>query len=124
MTPKTCAKLPESREPTLDAMDDIAIIALRLQLPAVYGYREFAEAGGLMSYSYCVTSHLRRRDIVVLGALQQGQRGRDRAIALTSRARMVAIEFGIWRSGRKGGASRFVTAGYGKLREQRGGTNC
>jgi hypothetical protein len=27
MTPKTCAKLPESREPTLDAMDDIAIIA-------------------------------------------------------------------------------------------------
>ena len=35
--------------------------------------------------------------------------------------RMVAIEFGIWRSGRKGGASGSMTVGNGKFREERGG---
>ena len=35
---------------------------------------------------------------------------------------MVAIEFGMCRSGRKGGSSGSVTVGYGKLREQPGGT--
>ena len=49
-------------------------------------------------------------------------------VVLTSatirRRRMVAIEFGMWRSGRKGGASGSVTVGYGRLREQRGGTRC
>src|SRR5665647_1723619 len=35
---------------------------------------------------------------------------------------MVAIEFGMWRSGRSGGSSGSVTVGYGKFREQRGGT--
>ena len=29
---------------------EIAAVASRLRLPAIYGYREFAEAGGLMSY--------------------------------------------------------------------------
>ena len=35
---------------TLSQRREIATIVARLQLPAVYGYREFAEAGGLMSY--------------------------------------------------------------------------
>ena len=35
---------------------------------------------------------------------------------------MVAIEFGIWRSGRKGGTSGSIIVGYGRLREQCGGT--
>jgi hypothetical protein len=62
--------------------------------------------------------------VIAFGALQHGQRGRVRAIAIISRMRMVAIEFGMCRSGRKGGASGSVTAGYGKLREQSGGTWC
>jgi hypothetical protein len=33
---------------------------------------------------------------------------------------MVAIEFGMWRLGRNGGSSGFVTVGNGRLREQRG----
>ena len=46
-----------------------------------------------------------------------------------SRWRMVAIEFGTCRSGRKGGSSGSVTVGYGKFREQPGrarsrGGNC
>lgn len=41
---------------------------------------------------------------------------------MINRRRMVAIEFGIWRSGRKGGTSGSIIDGYDKLREQRGGT--
>jgi hypothetical protein len=43
-------------------------------------------------------------------------------MAVMIRRRMVATEFGICRSGRKGGASGSVTVGYGKLPEQRGAT--
>ena len=49
--------------------------------------------------------------MVVVGAWQHGQRGKALMIALISRMRMVAIEFGIWRSGRKGGAPGSITAG-------------
>jgi len=39
--------------PTLNsARADIVAIVARLRLPAMYGFREFAEAGGLMSYGY------------------------------------------------------------------------
>jgi hypothetical protein len=53
---------------------------------------------------------------------QHGQRGKHLMIAAMSLRRMVAIEFEMCRSGRKGGSSGSVTVGYGKLREQRGGT--
>ena len=35
---------------TLSQRSEIAAVAGRLRLPAIYGYREFAEAGGLMPY--------------------------------------------------------------------------
>src|SRR5258706_3166041 len=35
---------------TFSQRSEIATLASRLRLPAVYGYREFAEAGGLISY--------------------------------------------------------------------------
>jgi putative ABC transport system substrate-binding protein len=35
---------------TLNQRSEIARHASRLRLPAIYGYREYAEAGGLMSY--------------------------------------------------------------------------
>ncbi len=35
---------------TFSQRSEIAALASRLRLPAVYGYREFAEAGGLISY--------------------------------------------------------------------------
>src|SRR5258708_28092546 len=53
---------------------------------------------------------------------QHGHRGNRLTIAAMSLRRMVAIEFGMCRSGRKGGSSGSVTVGYGKLREQSGGT--
>ena len=53
---------------------------------------------------------------------QQGHRESVLTSATINRRRTVAIEFGIWRSGRKGGTSGSITGGYGRLREQRGGT--
>ena len=35
---------------TFSQRNEIARLALRLKVPAIYGYREFAEAGGLISY--------------------------------------------------------------------------
>ena len=46
-----------------------------------------------------------------LGAPQVGQRGRLCTTALVKRKRMVAIEFGTWRSGRKGGSSGLIILG-------------
>jgi hypothetical protein len=42
---------------------------------------------------------------------QHGHRGRVLMSALIRRMRMVAIEFGMWRSGRKGGSSGSITLG-------------
>src|SRR5438876_11321729 len=55
-------------------------------------------------------------------AAQHGQRESVVARAATNLRRIVAIEFGTWRSGRNGGSSRLVTFAYGNLRAQRGGT--
>src|SRR6266404_3544158 len=67
-------------------------------------------------------SYKLRRPRCTAAAPQQGQRGKRVTIAAMSLRRMVAIEFGMCRSGRKGGSSGSVTVGYGKLREQSGGT--
>ena len=42
---------------------------------------------------------------------QQGHRGRFLMRALIKRMRMVAIEFGMWRSGRKGGSPGSIAVG-------------
>jgi putative ABC transport system substrate-binding protein len=57
---------------TLSRRNEIAAIAFRLRLPAVYGYREFAEAGGLMSYGTDHGAQWRRGaeivDLILKGA--------------------------------------------------------
>ena len=61
---------------TLSQRNDIAIIASRLRLPAVYGYREFVEAGGLMSYG---TDHVRqwRRGAEIVDLILKGGKPAD-----------------------------------------------
>jgi len=51
------------------------------------------------------------RDCFLIGAAQHGQRGSVLTRAAMRRRRMVAIEFGTWRSGRSGGSAGSVTAG-------------
>jgi ABC-type uncharacterized transport system substrate-binding protein len=57
---------------TFSERSEIAALASRLRLPAVYGYREFAEAGGLMSYGTDHGAQWRRGaeivDLVLKGA--------------------------------------------------------
>jgi ABC-type uncharacterized transport system substrate-binding protein len=57
---------------TFSLRTEIATLASRLQLPAVYGYREFAEAGGLMSYGTDHAAQWRRGaeivDLILKGA--------------------------------------------------------
>jgi len=53
---------------------------------------------------------------------QQGHRGRVLMSALIKRTRMVAIEFAMWRSGRKGGSPGSITVGYRRRLQQRGAT--
>src|SRR5215470_3002974 len=55
-------------------------------------------------------------------AAQHGHRGRLLTMARINRRRMVAIEFGMCRSGRSGGAPWPITFGNGSRLEQRGGT--
>ena len=62
-----------------------------------------------------------RRVFLAIGAAQHGHRDRVATSATIRCRRMVATEFGIWRSGRNGGASGSVTVGNGRLREERGG---
>ena len=63
-----------------------------------------------------------REVCLTIEAAQQGHRDKVLTIATISRRRIVATEFGTWRSGRNGGASGSVTVGNGKFLEQRGGT--
>ena len=57
---------------TFSQRSEIAVVASRLRLPAVYGYREFAEAGGLMSYGTDHGAQWRRGaeivDLILKGA--------------------------------------------------------
>jgi hypothetical protein len=73
-------------------------------------------------FGQVLLSYKLRRPRCTAAPPQQGQRGKRVTIAAMSLRRMVAIEFGMCRSGRKGGSSGSVTVGYGKLREQSGGT--
>jgi hypothetical protein len=62
------------------------------------------------------------RETADIALWQQGHRDRCWASAIIRRRRMVAIEFGMWRSVRRGGAAGSVTVGNGKFFEQPGGT--
>jgi hypothetical protein len=60
----------------------------------------------------------------LIEAAQQGHRRKCLTRTRTSRRRMVAIEFGMCRSGRSGGSSGSVTFGNARRLEHRGGTRC
>lgn len=61
---------------TFSQRSEIATVASRLRLPAVYGYREFADAGGLMS---CGTDHAAqwRRGAEIVDLVLKGAKPAD-----------------------------------------------
>jgi putative ABC transport system substrate-binding protein len=58
---------------TLSQRSEIAGLALRLKLPAVYGYREFVEAGGLISFGTNHAAQWRRGAEIVDLVLKGGK---------------------------------------------------
>ena len=58
---------------TIDHSEEITLLAARYRLPAVYPYRFFAEAGGLLSYGVDLTDNFRRAatyaDRILKGAM-------------------------------------------------------
>jgi ABC-type uncharacterized transport system substrate-binding protein len=62
--------------PTLNnAREAIAAMAARLRLPAMYGFREFADAGGLMSYGYGLPDTYRQSARLVVRILKGDRPG-------------------------------------------------
>jgi putative ABC transport system substrate-binding protein len=59
---------------TFSQRSDIAALASRLRLPAVYGYREFVEAGGLISYGTDHGAQWRRGAEIVVMVLKGAKR--------------------------------------------------
>src|SRR5262245_56372154 len=75
--------------PTLNsARAEITAMAARLRLPAMYGFREFAEAGGLMSYGYNRPDAYRQTARLVVRILK-GDRPGDLPFELPARYELI-----------------------------------
>ena len=75
--------------PTLNsARAEITAMVARLRLPAMYGFREFAEAGGLMSYGYNLPDAYRQTARLVVRILK-GDRPGDLPFELPARYELI-----------------------------------
>jgi putative tryptophan/tyrosine transport system substrate-binding protein len=75
--------------PTLNfARAEIAAMVARLRLPAMYGLREFADAGGLMSYGYNLPDAYRQTARLVVKILK-GDRPGDLPFELPARYELI-----------------------------------
>ena len=75
--------------PTLNsARAEIAAMVARLRLPAMYGFREFADAGGLMSYGYNLPDAYRQSARLVVRILK-GDRPGDVPFELPARYELI-----------------------------------
>src|SRR6516162_2842230 len=72
----------------LSARADIIVIVARLRLPAMYGFREFADAGGLMSYGYNLPDAYRQTARLVVRILK-GDRPGDLPFELPARYELI-----------------------------------
>jgi ABC-type uncharacterized transport system substrate-binding protein len=75
--------------PTLNsARAELTAMAARLRLPTMYGFREFADAGGLMSYGYSLPDAYRQTARLVVRILK-GDRPADLPFELPARYELI-----------------------------------
>ena len=72
----------------LSARAEITAMVARLRLPAMYGFREFADAGGLMSYGYNLPDAYRQSARLVVRILK-GDRPGDVPFELPARYELI-----------------------------------
>jgi putative ABC transport system substrate-binding protein len=72
----------------LSARAEITAMVARLRLPAMYGFREFAEAGGLMSYGYNLPDAYRQSARLV-DRILKGDRPGDLPFELPARYELI-----------------------------------
>jgi putative tryptophan/tyrosine transport system substrate-binding protein len=72
----------------LSARAEITAMVARLRLPAMYGFREFADAGGLMSYGYNLPDAYRQAARLVVRILK-GDRPGDLPFELPARYELI-----------------------------------
>ncbi|MGB8393005.1 MAG: ABC transporter substrate binding protein, partial [Pseudolabrys sp.] len=68
--------------------EQIAAAALRHQIPAVYAYREFAAAGGLMSYGGSSTD-LYALAALYVGRILKGEKPADLPVQQSSKVELI-----------------------------------
>ena len=72
----------------LSARTEIAAMATRLKLPAVYGFRQFAEASGLMSYGPSLIE-MYRQSARLVGRILKGEKAGDLPFELPTRYELI-----------------------------------
>ena len=78
-----------SQGPTLNSRRaDITAMVARLRLPAMYGFREFADAGGLMSYGPNLPD-MYRQSARLVGRILKGTSPADLPIELPTRYELI-----------------------------------